>query len=84
MLCSAKAFAKQAFEPVSFYCFGYLLTRYCEPQSWTTARYFTDQDRNAGVSTAEIVFKYLLKFASTRQSQLSRERLAGAYTHFKG
>jgi hypothetical protein len=66
MLCSAKAFTKQAFQLISPNRFGYLLTRYRESQPRTFARFFTDQDRYAGVSTPKIIFKYLLKFESTR------------------
>jgi len=66
VLCSAEAFSKQAFEPVSCYRCGYLLTRYRKPESRTFAPFFTYQDRYAVVSTSKIVFKNLLKFESTR------------------
>jgi len=66
VLCSAEAFSKQAFEPVSSYRSGYLLTRYGKPESRASTLFFTYQDRYAAVSTAKIVFKNLLKFESTR------------------
>ena len=82
MLCFAEAFSKQAFQPVSTYRSRYLLARYRESQARKFTLFFSYQDRDTGVSAAEIILKYLLKFESSRQSQPSWERFADCRTHF--
>ena len=84
MLRFAEAFPKQALQLVSTYRCRYLLARYRKPQTGEITLFFTYQDRDTGVSTAEIILKYLLKFESSRQSQPSRERFADCRTHVYG
>jgi hypothetical protein len=66
MLRFAEAFAKQSFQLVALYRLGYLFTRYRKSEARSIAGFFTDQNRDAGVSTSKIVLKNLLKLGGPR------------------
>lgn len=61
-----KTLAKQAFQPVSVDGTGHLLARNGKPQARTVAFLSPYQDCQAGVSTTEVIPKYLLEFDSSR------------------
>jgi len=66
MLRFTKAFAKQSLQLVPLYRRWYLFARYRKAQTRPVTGFSSDQDRNTGISTAEIVLKNLLKLESTR------------------
>jgi len=66
VLCFTKTLTKQAFEAVSANRFGYLLARYRKSQPRANSRFFTDENRYAGIRATEVALKDLLKLTSTR------------------
>jgi hypothetical protein len=66
MLILTEALPKQPFQRISLHRCRYLLACQRKPEAGAYTAIFTNQNRNAGVATANIVLKYLLKIVRSR------------------
>jgi hypothetical protein len=66
MLICTETLPKQTFQRITLYRGWYLLSCQCKSKAGVYTALFPNQDRNAGVTTPNIILKYLLEIDRSR------------------